>query len=219
MHFEILVEDQSGKKALEILVPKIIGVEHTFRFHLYRGVGHIPKNMKDAKDASNRILLENLPKLLKGYGRTHAERPDYPEAVIVVCDLDEKCQKKFREELLKILNACNPKPETRFCFAIEEAEAWLLGDRTAIKKAYPRAKAAVLDTYDHDSICGTWEKLADAIYPGGARALSVKGWQVIGAEKSRWAEAIAPKMNVNGNQSPSFCYFLQMLLELAGKAA
>ncbi len=29
MHFEILVEDQSGKKALEILVPKIIGADHT----------------------------------------------------------------------------------------------------------------------------------------------------------------------------------------------
>ena len=29
MHFEILVEDQSGKKALDILVPKIIGDNHT----------------------------------------------------------------------------------------------------------------------------------------------------------------------------------------------
>ena len=27
MHFEILVEDQSGKKALDILVPKMIGAE------------------------------------------------------------------------------------------------------------------------------------------------------------------------------------------------
>lgn len=25
MHFEILVEDQSGKKALDILIPKLIG--------------------------------------------------------------------------------------------------------------------------------------------------------------------------------------------------
>jgi hypothetical protein len=27
MHFEILVEDQSGKKALDILIPKLIGLE------------------------------------------------------------------------------------------------------------------------------------------------------------------------------------------------
>ena len=30
MHFEILVEDQSGKKALDILIPKIIGDDHTW---------------------------------------------------------------------------------------------------------------------------------------------------------------------------------------------
>lgn len=28
MHFEILVEDQSGKKALDVLIPKLIGFEH-----------------------------------------------------------------------------------------------------------------------------------------------------------------------------------------------
>ncbi|WP_462269877.1 hypothetical protein [Desulfobacter sp.] len=30
MHFEILVEDQSGKKALEIIVPKIVNVSPSF---------------------------------------------------------------------------------------------------------------------------------------------------------------------------------------------
>ena len=43
MHFEILVEDQSGKKALDILVPKIIGDEHTFKVISYKGLGHIPE--------------------------------------------------------------------------------------------------------------------------------------------------------------------------------
>lgn len=45
MHFEILVEDQSGKKTLEILVPKIIGHEHSFNIYSYRGIGRIPKNL------------------------------------------------------------------------------------------------------------------------------------------------------------------------------
>jgi hypothetical protein len=35
MHFEILVEDQSGKKALDILVQKIVGNDHTFRIIPY----------------------------------------------------------------------------------------------------------------------------------------------------------------------------------------
>ena len=52
MHFEILVEDRSGKKALDILVPKLIGDHHTFIVHSYRGIGKIPKNMKIAKNAN-----------------------------------------------------------------------------------------------------------------------------------------------------------------------
>ncbi len=215
MHFEILVEDQSGKKALDILVPKIIEDEHSFIVHSYKGIGRIPRNMRDTDDASKRILLDNLPKLLKGYGRTFAGYSEgYPAVVILVCDLDDRCLKLFRAELLGILNACNPKPATRFCIAIEEGEAWLLGDRDAVRIAYSKAKDDVLDSYVNDSICGTWEKLADAVYPGGASALAAKGWQAIGAEKSKWAEMIAPSMAVTNNKSPSFRYFCGKLQEL-----
>jgi hypothetical protein len=217
MHFEILVEDQSGKNALDFLVPKIIGEEHTFRVLAYKGIGRVPKNLKAGGDASGRILLDQLPKLLRGYGKTFADYPsDYSAAVILVCDLDDKCLKKFRQELFNILNACNPKPETRFCIAIEEGEAWFLGDIPAIKSAYPKARDAVLNAYINDSICGTWERLADAIYSGGSPALSAKGWQGIGAEKSQWAQMITPHMDVTTNASPSFAYFRQTLLELAG---
>lgn len=215
MHFEILVEDQSGKKALDILIPKLIGPEHTFRVHPYKGIGRIPKNLGGNTDASKRILLTQLPKLLRGYGNTFANYSDnYPAAVILICDLDDKCLKTFLEELSAILNACAPKPETRICIAIEEGEAWFLGDLPALKKAYPKAKDAVLNTYVNDSICGTWEKLADAIYPGGSAALSTKGWQAIGAEKAIWADTITPYMNVNNNASPSFGHLRRKLMEM-----
>ena len=213
MHFEILVEDQSGKKALDILVPKIIGVEHTCEVHAYKGLGCIPKNMNTAVDASKRMLLNNLPRLLKGYGKSWT---NYPAAVFVVCDLDDKCLKTFRQELYAVLNACHPRPETRFCIAVEEGEAWLLGDISAIKAAYPKAKDGILKEYANDSICGTWEYLADALYKGGSAALSARGRQVVGAEKSQWAEKITPHMNVANNVSPSFVYLRQKLLALAG---
>lgn len=217
MHFEILVEDQSGKKALEILVPKIIGVNHTFRVHSYKGIGRVPKNLSNPADASKRILLDQLPRLLRGYGKTFANYPDdNPAAVILVCDLDDKCRKVFRQELFEILEACKPQPNARFCFAIEEGEAWFLGDIPAIKSAYPKAKDAVLSAYVNDSICGTWEWLAEAVYAGGYTNLSAKGWQSIGAEKSQWAEKICPHMDVTNNKSPSFVFFRQKLLELAG---
>ena len=165
MHFEILVEDPSGKNALDILMPKILGNQHSFRVINYRGDGGIPKNLRSWTDASKRILLNQLPKLLRGYGRTFAGYPpNYSAAVIVVCDLDDRCLKTFRQDLFAVLNACNPKPETRFCVAVEEGEAWLLGDISALKAAYPRAKEDVLHGYQNDAICGTWELLADAVF-------------------------------------------------------
>jgi hypothetical protein len=214
MHFEILVEDASGKKMLEILLPKILGDGHTSRVIAYRGVGRIPKDMRDSKDAGKRILLDNLPRLLKGYGRTFPSYGDNGAAVILVCDLDDKCLKSFREELFGILNNCHPKPEARFCIAIEEGEAWLLGDLPAVNEAYPKAKNAILSSYVNDSICGTWEKLADAIYNGGSSTLAALGFYAVGEEKSKWAEAISPRMDISNNNSPSFCYFRNKLLEL-----
>lgn len=212
MHFEILVEDQSGKVALDILVSKIIGDNHTCDVKSYKGVGRIPVKMNSSVDASKRILLANLPRLLAGYGKSWQ---GYPAVVIVVCDLDGKCLKSFRNELIGLLNTCNPRPETRFCIAIEEGESWFLGDIPAIKKAYPKAKDAVLNAYVSDSIFGTWEKLADAVYKGGYQSLAGQGWQAVGLEKSLWAENITPHMDLDNNTSPSFNYFLGKLQELA----
>lgn len=216
MHLEILVEDQSGKRALEILIPKIISGEHTFNVHSYKGIGRIPKKLQGSGDASRRILLDQLPRLLRGYGNTFANYPvGYQAAVVLVCDLDDKSLAAFREELMAILNACDPQPQTRFCIAIEEGEAWFLGDISAIKQAYPKAKVAALHLYKNDAICGTWEYLADAVFPGGAAALMARGWQAIGAEKSTWSERITPYMDVTSNLSPSFCYFRDQISDLA----
>jgi len=105
-----------------------------------------------------------------------------------------------------------------FEFLVEEFEAWYLGDLPAVRKAYPKAKNSVLRSYVNDSICDTWELLADAIYKGGRSALLSKGWQVIGMQKSIWAETISPHMNVETNASPSFQYFRLKLQSIAAAA-
>jgi len=215
MHFEILVEDQSGKKALDILVPKMVGHNHTWNIRPFKGIGHIPKNLRNAKTVVNQMLLNNLPKLLRAYGRTFAGYKNYPSAVVVICDLDDRECSEFRQQLVGVLNACNPKPETRFCIAIEEGEAWFLGDFPAVKAAFPHAKDGILNSYVNDSICGTWEKLADAVFPGGAASLFARGHQAVGFEKSKWAEKISPHMTVETNKSMSFQYFRWKLRELA----
>jgi hypothetical protein len=215
MHFEILVEDLSGKAFLDIAMPKLIHKDHTFQVHPYKGIGRIPKNLNKIGDVGKRILLDQLPRLLKGYGKAFATYPpSYKAAVIVVCDVDNKNHEEFYTELMAILEACSPKPNAFFCLAIEEGEAWLLGDIKAIKKAYPNARDKILREYVNDSICGTWERLADAVVPGGALALAKQGWQGVGAEKFKWASTITSFMNFYENHSPSFCEFRDKVLEL-----
>jgi hypothetical protein len=218
MHFEILVEDISGKSALDILVPRILGAKHTVRIHPYKGIGRIPKKLKPSTDPQKRILLAELPKLVRGYGNTFAAYPsNYPAVLIIICDLDDRCLSAFRKELLDLVNECNPRPPTYFCIAIEEGEAWLLGDMRAVKQAYPAAKDRVLNSYTNDSICGTWEKLADAVFDGGAQRLSKLNWWAIGKEKEVWAQTISPHIDIDNNLSPSFCYFRDKIRYLGGR--
>ncbi len=215
MNFVFLVEDQSGKKMLENLIPSIIGEQHTFKLHAYKGIGHLPKNLKSQTDVNKRILLDQLPRLLRGYGKTFSNYPsNYPVVLFVVCDLDDNCLKSFRQVLIDVLNSCYPKPDTQFCFAIEEGESWFLGDLSAIKRAYPDAIDKILNQYHNDSICDTWELLADAIYPGGSIKLKERGYQAVGKEKSEWAERITQYMDINNNKSPSFCYFRDKIRKL-----
>lgn len=211
MHLEILIEDQSGKAALEILLPKIINADDvTYRIISYRGIGHIPKDLNKSHDASKRVLLNRLPKLIQGVGKTFAGYPaGYAAALIVICDLDDRDYDDFFNELENILNNSNPKPLTKFCLAVEEGEAWLLGDIDAVQLAFPESNNAILNSYNNDSICGTWEVLADAVYQGGHRKLKECGWRAIGTEKSKWSMEICPFMDVSENKSPSFNRFLE----------
>jgi hypothetical protein len=218
MHFEFLTEDQSGKAMLELLLPNLLPTTegHTFKVHAYKGIGRIPKGMKPSADSSKRILLDQLPRLLAGYGKAFARYGDnYAAAVIVVCDLDNRNRAAFEAELRSLANALDPCPVHGFCLAIEEGEAWYLGDMNAIQAAYPAAKKQVLSRYSNDSICGTWELLADAIYQGGASALSAAGWRRVGLEKSVWAERITPHMDVDRNNSPSFRVFVETVRRFA----
>ena len=203
MHLEVLVEDTSGKVALDALLPKMLPADkHTFKTIAYKGIGRVPKGLTTRADPSKRMLLDNLPRLLRGYGKSF---PNYPMAVIVVMDLDRRpdCI-AFKAELATLLNACQPRPNAYFRIAIEEMEAWFFGDEPALLAAYPKAKRNILAKYQQDSICGTWERLADAIYPGGSAALEKQGWPAPGFAKCDWAGNIAPRMNIAANRSPSF---------------
>lgn len=210
MHLVFLIEDLSGKTMLQHLVPKMLNPGWTFEIHSYRGLGgKVPQSFRhDPKDAAHRIFLAELPKLLAGFGKTfQSYGADYPAALVIVCDLDDRDRQSFLNELTALRERCNPKPVAAFCLAIEEGEAWLLGDVQAIEQAFPNYNRVAWSRYRQDAICGTWEVLADVVYDGGCSRLKKEGPAAIGRMKSLWADKIAQAMDVDRNRSPSFCHF------------
>ena len=214
MHFEVLVEDQSGSIAVNVLQEKILGANgspHSWKIHPFKGSGRIPEDLHRKSDPAKWLLLNRLPRRLQGYGKGL----DASSAVVVVVDLDDRDCIALKRDLLEVLDACDPRPAVLFRIAVEESEAWLLGDRAAVKAAYPRAKDSVLACYRQDAICGTWEVLADAVHAGGSATLAKSGYPETGRAKSEWARKIAPHIDPDRNRSPSFQAFRDGVLRLA----
>lgn len=206
MHLEVCVEDASGKIFLESIFPRIIRKDVTWRVHGYRGIGRIPRGLQSTENAEHRIILDSLPKLIRGCANT-----PHVSALLIVVDTDQKNCADFLAELRSVHDQVAPQANVVFRLAIEEIEAWLLGDPDAIEAAYPNVVKSKLASYKQDSICGTWEVLADAVHPGGSEALRNAGWPAPGQAKCRWAETIPPHMDFSANASPSFKKLLEAL--------
>jgi hypothetical protein len=217
MHFEFLVEGQTELTALSILMKSFLGeygTPHTWRIHKHRGIGKIPSDPRTRPNRSDQSLLHNLPSKLRAYGKEN--RGDL--VVVVLVDLDDRpdCI-AFKQELISLKDECSSGMQTIFRIAIEELEAWFLGDKPALEKAYPNGNFSVYDKYKQDSQCGTWEVLAELVHTGGLQALMAKGKRSVRVleEKRKWAAKIAPEMDVTANQSPSFCSFRDIVQRFA----
>ena len=214
MHIEFLVEDASGARLIEILLPKIIGPyadPHSWRIISYKGLGRIPPKLKPNIDPAKRVLLDTLPRVLAGYAKNPAIN-----MVVIVIDADKRNCRSFLDELGDLGERTPSPPKVLFRLAIEEIEAWYFGDREAVLTSYPRARSVVLSKYVQDSVCGTWEMLADAVHPGGSQALKAAGSYGAGEAKFDWAERIGPEMKPERNTSPSFCKFRDGLANAVG---
>lgn len=211
MHFQFLVEDRSSTELINILMDKIVSTnpDVTFNCKGFRGIGGfaLKKTVKETKTGK---LLNDLATYLRGFNRS---LQGISATIIVVLDNDDRNIEMFREELENVASQNMILVDHVFCVAIEEVEAWLLGDQGALLTAYPSAKTQVLRGYHQDSICGTWELLADVVYPGGMAKIRKDklSYMEIGKLKAEWAKNIGIHMNLQKNVSPSFNYFMQQI--------
>ena len=215
MHFEILVEDASGKVLLEQVVPKILGPKgkpNTYRIVniqelKHRVMAELPR--KQAKTLPwDVILFQTLAIQLRAYSKALLRKNG---VVVIVVDVDTRQVDHFQKKLEDLFRTNAPNLEGGIRLAVEEIEAWILGDLSAVRRAYPFVKEYILASYEQDSICETWEVLADAVFHGGSERLTAIGYPQIGREKCRWAENIGQYMDVNTNHSPSFLAFRDLL--------
>lgn len=138
------------------------------------------------------------------------QNPDL--ALFIVVDSDARNVTVFRRELNELLNQCNPKPDAHFIVATEEMEAWLLGDCAAIEAAYPKYDRKAYKLYVQDSVCETWEKLAEILKE---KHIKKADFYTVGMYKSMWASKIGAYMDISQNKSPSFNAFVSELTKVA----
>lgn len=195
MHFQYLVEDQSGAALIRILMQKIVELypNATYDCKGFRGIGGFTRK-NTIKETKTGKLLNDLATYLRGFDRS---LQSFPSVIIVVLDSDDHDVQQFRSELEAVAIQNMIKIDHVFCLAVEEIEAWLLGDRHALLSAYPHAKMHVLNTYVQDSICGT-SKLSRE------HASFIE----IGKLKAEWAQNIGIHMDLKSNESPSFNDFI-----------
>jgi len=128
---------------------------------------------------------------------------------MVLVDLDDDHCTDLKGRMTALLDLCDPKPTVLFRIAIEETEAFYLGDPAAIRRAFPQARLNKINNYVQDSVCGTWELFRDVI---GAQS----------DNKVEWAARMGEQLGTDwrgtqANRSPSFRQFCIALRKLAGE--
>lgn len=206
MKIHYLVEGQSEAALLSVWLKRALP-GHTHNVYPHEGKGNIPKNLVAPPNPMHRGLLDQLPAKLQAYGKSLDPATD---RVLVLVDADNENCVQLKNALLKVLNACSPRPHALIRIAVEETEAFYLGDKKAVKSAFSTFRHGPYQNYVQDSVCGTWEVFQQVV-----------GWKY--EAKVKWASMVAEhlgtvKSGQNLNRSPSFRAFYKAVCALAGES-
>lgn len=202
MRIEFFLEERSAEVALRSILPKILSKDIEFGFHVFEG---------------KRDLLKKLPKRLKGY--RHWIPDDF--RIMVLIDEDRQNCKKLKAELEKAaydagyVTKSNAPPNHSFQvvtrLAIEELEAWFIGDPDAIRDAYPKVSRSF-----H---LRTNMRNPDHIPGGTSEALGrlLKQYYPKWLPKVEVAQNISVHMEPSRNSSRSFQVFVEGIKACVGE--
>ena len=211
MLIEILSEDKSGAVVVERLAERIVaneGLDVQVNVHPHRGCGSLPKDLTAKPPKFANSLLDLLPSELRAYNKIYAGKD---LILIIALDSDDKDPQTLRQEIYTVASKFAPDIRSIVGISTEEIEAWILGDKQAIYDAYPDCNKEILDSYEQDSVCGTWEVLCRAISDNAEELIEI-GYPAICHYKALWAETISKYMLPQKNVSPSFNTFKMALI-------
>lgn len=211
MLIEILSEDKSGAVVVERQVERICdseGKKATVNVRPHRGCGSLPKDPESKPPKFASSLLDLLPAKLRAYNSVYRGEE---LILIITLDSDNNDPDLMRKEIYEAAKTYAPDIRSVVGLSTEEVEAWMLGDRDAVIDAYPGCDKSVLDSYEQDSVCGTWEVLCRAVSPNADKLIEI-GYPAIGHYKAQWAERISKYMSPQRNVSPSFNTFRMALI-------
>jgi Domain of unknown function (DUF4276) len=200
---EVLVEEPSAEAMLRTVIPRIVGDRAEFEIRVFQGKPD---------------LVGKLPQRLAGYGRWIQ---DSNTKVVILLDRDDDDCIALKRKIEGMASAAGLSTRadagslqsalvlTRI--AVEELEAWFLGDVPALREVYPRVSGSLGQQArfrDPDAVVDTWRALE--------RLLNSHGYHKGGLRKVQNARDVAAHMNVEGNQSHSFVAFRDGLRSFVG---